>query len=81
MEWLANGSYTLEPQHPPLARIFTALRPFIARERSQGRSGIYNEGAAILYHDDKYERNLTLARVRTPPRLTPGRSGTGYAIL
>ena len=67
MEWLAKGTYTLEPQHPPLARIFSALGPFLAGERSQGRRTIYNDGAAILYHNGKYERNLTLARMGTLP--------------
>ena len=45
----------LEPQHPPLARVFAAPGPFLAGERSQGRKEIYSEGAAILYHDGKYE--------------------------
>jgi len=71
MEWLAKGSYTFEPQHPPLARVFSALGPFLVGDRSQGRSGMYNEGAAILYHDGKYERNLTLARVGTLPFFWP----------
>lgn len=67
MEWLAKGSYELEPEQPPLARIFSALGPFLAGERSEGRTDSYKEGAAILYHNWKYERNLTLARVGTLP--------------
>ena len=67
MEWLSKGTYELEPQHPPLARIFSALGPFLAGERSQGRKGIYNEGAAILYNQKNYQRNLTLARMGTLP--------------
>jgi len=67
MEWLAKGTYKLEPQHPPLARIFSALGPFLAGERSQGRRTIYQEGAAILYQSGKYERNLMLARIGTLP--------------
>jgi hypothetical protein len=67
MEWLAQGTYNLEPQHPPLARIFSALGPYLAGERSQGRKTIYNEGAAILYRSGKYERNLMLARIGTLP--------------
>jgi hypothetical protein len=67
MEWLAEGTYKLEPQHPPLARIFSALGPFLAGERSRGRRSIYQEGAAILYQSGKYERNLTLARLGTLP--------------
>src|SRR5271166_6628873 len=67
MEWLDKGSYTLETQHPPLSRIFSALGPFLAGERNQGRPTIYNEGAAILYHNGKYERTLMLARIGTLP--------------
>lgn len=67
MEWLARGSYHLEPEQPPLARIFSALGPFLAGERSEGRTDSYKEGAAILYHNWKYERNLTLARLGTLP--------------
>jgi hypothetical protein len=67
MEWLSKGTYQLETQHPPLARVFSALGPFLAGERSQGRTDAYQEGAAILYHDLQYERNLTLARVGTLP--------------
>ena len=67
MEWLAKGTYNLEPQHPPLARIFSALGPFLAGERSEGRKAIYFEGAAILYDNGNYERNLTLARIGTLP--------------
>ncbi len=67
MEWLSKGTYQLEPQHPPLARVFSALGPFLAGERSRGRKGIYFEGAAILYQSGKYERNLTLARLGTLP--------------
>jgi 4-amino-4-deoxy-L-arabinose transferase-like glycosyltransferase len=67
MEWLSKGTYQLETQHPPLARVFSALGPFLAGERSQGRTDAYQEGAAILYHDLQYERNLTLARAGTLP--------------
>ena len=67
MEWLSKGTYQLETQHPPLARVFSALGPFLAGERSQGRTDAYQEGGAILYHDLQYERNLTLARVGTLP--------------
>lgn len=67
MEWLARGTYVLEPEQPPLARIFSALGPFLAGERSEGRTDSYKEGAAILYHNWQYERNLTLARIGTLP--------------
>ena len=36
LEWLQNGTYTFETQHPPLARVAAALGPYLlgARIRS-----------------------------------------------
>lgn len=67
MEWLDKHTYTLEPMHPPLARVMAAIGPFFAGERSHSRGDIYNEGAAILYSDGHYDRNLTLARLGILP--------------
>jgi hypothetical protein len=67
MEWLSKGTYQLQREQPPLGRVFTALGPFLAGERSEGRTEPYKEGAAILYHNWKYWRNLTLARLGTLP--------------
>jgi 4-amino-4-deoxy-L-arabinose transferase-like glycosyltransferase len=67
MEWLDKGVYHYEPQHPPLARIAAALGPYLAGIRSYGRPTIYNEGAAILYRDNHYDRNLALARLGILP--------------
>lgn len=67
MEWLSKGTYTLEPQHPPLARIFSALGPFLSGIGSQGFSTIYREGGEILYAGGNYQRTLTLARLGTLP--------------
>lgn len=65
MEWLSKRSYKLEPQHPPLSRIFNAIGPYLAGSRSTGRDVIYKEGAAILTAAGDYQRRLTLARVGT----------------
>lgn len=67
MEWLEKGTYNLEPQHPPLARIFSALGPFLSGIGSQGFSEIYREGGEILYAGGSYQRTLTLARLGTLP--------------
>lgn len=72
MEWLDKGIYTWEPQHPPLARIAVALGPFLSGIRSQGvphgeeiqRS---KEGVKILYHQNHYDRTLSLARLGILP--------------
>lgn len=69
MEWLERGTYTLEPQHPPLARVLVALGPYLAGERGQGHTDIHDEGALILYHEGNYPRNLTLARLGVLPFL------------
>jgi hypothetical protein len=35
MEWLDKGVYQWEPQHPPLARVATALDPYATPEHAQ----------------------------------------------
>ncbi len=77
MEWLQWGSYTYEPQHPPLARVAVALGPFLKGLRlekklnvSEQREGFfYEEGNSILYSGDHYWSNLTWARLGTLPFL------------
>jgi hypothetical protein len=77
MEWLQWGTYTCEPQHPPLARIAVALGPFVRGLRlatrlnppDQRSRSLYEEGNAILYSEDHYWSNLTWARLGTLPFL------------
>jgi Dolichyl-phosphate-mannose-protein mannosyltransferase len=67
MEWLSSHTYHYETQHPPLARVMTALGPYLAAERSWHRPLMYNEGAAILYTSGHYDRVLELARLGILP--------------
>lgn len=67
MEWLDRGTYTLEPQHPPLSRIASAIVPWLAGERSHGHAHMYTEGRLILGRGAHYERVLTLARLGQLP--------------
>jgi hypothetical protein len=77
MEWLEKGKYELEPQHPPLARIATALGPYLVGCRLPGdklpegyssNSAIFNyKGADVLYWQKHYLRNLSLARLGIMP--------------
>jgi hypothetical protein len=62
MEWLDNHRYTLETQHPPLARVSAALGPYLAGSHAYGKKDIHQEGAAILYGGQQYDRTLALAR-------------------
>lgn len=67
MEWLDKHVYRYEPQHPPLSRVMAALGPYLSGEHSWGKKGIYNEGAAILYARNHYDRVLALARLGILP--------------
>jgi hypothetical protein len=72
MEWLDKGVYRWEAQHPPLARVATALGPYLLGIRSQGGvkvdpSSMLREGLAILYHGGHYDLTLSLARLGVLP--------------
>jgi hypothetical protein len=72
MEWLDKGTYTWEPQHPPLARVAAALGPYLSGIRSQGtpHTNIYSmtaEGLDILFSGHRYDRTLALARLGILP--------------
>jgi hypothetical protein len=67
MEWLQNGTYTLEPMHPPLARVAVALGPFLAGIRWNPQLDMWTGGNAILAARNQYLHNLALARVGVLP--------------
>jgi hypothetical protein len=67
MEWIDRGTYTYEPLHPPLARVFTAIGPRLAGVRSGDHESVWLEGNSILYAGDRYDRNLALARLGVLP--------------
>src|ERR1700674_493091 len=62
MEWLQRGTYTLEPLHPPLARIAVALGPYLSGLRLTGEGHIWVEGNEILMARGQHMHNLALAR-------------------
>ncbi|MEZ5401205.1 MAG: glycosyltransferase family 39 protein [Bryobacteraceae bacterium] len=68
VEWITKGTYELEEQHPPLARILTAIGPSILGAKLLGRDdNLYDEGGAVLYQGKDYWKRLTLARVGILP--------------
>lgn len=67
MEWLQRGTYTLEPLHPPLARVAVALGPYLSGLRLAGQDDVWQEGNGILLAHGRYLHNLTLARLGTLP--------------
>jgi Dolichyl-phosphate-mannose-protein mannosyltransferase len=69
MEWLDRGTYTYEEMHPPLARVAVALGPWLDGLHSQGQTGIWREGNAILNERGDQPRALALARAGVLPFL------------
>jgi hypothetical protein len=72
MEWLDKGVYRWEPQHPPLARVATALGPYLLGTRCQNTPNVdlasmTKEGLAILYYGHHYDLTLALARLGILP--------------
>jgi hypothetical protein len=72
MEWLAQGQYRWEPQHPPLARVAAALGPYLVGDRPQGTPrnvpfAQFKEGSAILFSGGHYDLALALARAAMLP--------------
>jgi hypothetical protein len=67
MEWLERGTYTLEPLHPPLARVAVALGPYLSGLRLPGGKDVWEEGNEILLARGQYLHNLSLARFGVLP--------------
>src|SRR5688572_12137468 len=67
MEWLDRGTYYLEPQHPPLARVAVAIGPYLLGSRSVGKYEMILEGRAVLMAGSGLKGNLLSARAATLP--------------
>jgi hypothetical protein len=67
MEWLESGTYTLEPLHPPLARVAVALAPYLSGLRLSGTVNVFEEGNKVLLARGQYVHNLALARMGVLP--------------
>jgi len=66
LEWLQRGSYTVEPLHPPLARVVSALGPYLAGARlTPDEPNPWVQANRILGAGPSYWRTLALARVAT----------------
>jgi len=67
MEWLDRGTYSLEPLHPPLARVAIALGPYLSGIRLTGQGNVWAEGNEMLFARGRYLHNLALARLGVLP--------------
>src|SRR5437764_508737 len=62
IQWYSDGSYTYDPQHPPLSRIVGELAPYLAGARTTHVRGMWDEGLSILGRGERYVRLLALTR-------------------
>jgi hypothetical protein len=71
IELLDRGKYEYDTEHPPLARVFLAIGPYLAGAHSFGTPPPEGtpEGLHILYMKGAYWRDLTLARLGMLPFL------------
>src|SRR5579859_7787642 len=67
MQWLDQGIYRYEHQHPPLTRVMVALGPYLSGARSTGKGDLFAEGDTILYGDGHYDLRLALSRAGNLP--------------
>jgi len=62
LELLERGTYSIEAQHPPLARLVVAALPYWAGLRLQGRDRLWEGGAWSQAEPGFYWRTLRLGR-------------------
>jgi hypothetical protein len=67
MEYVASHEYTMETLHPPLARAFEALGPYLDGSRPFGLSRTREEGLTILAHSRAFDRTVFLMRLGNLP--------------
>jgi hypothetical protein len=71
MEWLDKGTYTWEPQHPPLSRVAVAAGPYLLGARApqlpKSSAAIFIAGGEILDSGRHYDRTLAAARAGILP--------------
>jgi hypothetical protein len=63
IEWIQNGTYTYEDQHPPLARVTGALGLYLTGSRWTRNKDMYMEGFLLLGQNKRYNKALFYSRL------------------
>src|SRR5688572_444431 len=63
MEWLERGTFTFEPQHPPLGRVAAAVGPYLAGARIHDAPSFGQAAKTVLFARGAYVTDLTFARI------------------
>src|SRR5260370_9531024 len=66
-QYVAQHVYRYEAQHPPLARVMSALGPYLAGAWPMGIKNQDQEGVAVMYRDGHPERGVTRMRLGILP--------------
>ncbi len=67
MEWLDRGTMTGDVSHPPMARVLSAIGPWLAGEHWRPTGNTTTDGLAVLGLDGHYDQILALARLGILP--------------
>lgn len=70
LEWLGDGTYTIEEQHPPLARAAVAIGPYLAgltAPAGADNANMWRVSNRVLDESADYLRTLLLARLGILP--------------
>jgi hypothetical protein len=67
MEYIANHTYTIQPEQPPFSRALQALGPYLAGAHPTGRHDPRAEGLAILAESGNFDRTVFLMRLGNLP--------------
>jgi hypothetical protein len=66
-EWLSEGKYSLDVEHPPLARVLFAVDAWLSGATVNGDDDRVERGNTLLYRNAEYRRNLAGARAGNLP--------------
>ena len=67
LQYLSRHVYTYEPQHPPLARVMTAVLPYLAGVRTSGNPDREAEGVGLLINSSNPDGMLECMRAGILP--------------
>lgn len=62
-DWLSGVPYTIDPSHPPLERILSAIPLKLKGMIPSADPDFVLRGNHLLYYNDQYEKNLARARI------------------
>jgi 4-amino-4-deoxy-L-arabinose transferase-like glycosyltransferase len=66
-QWLSEGKYDLDVEHPPLPRILFALDAYVSGAKVNLADFRVERGNTLLYRNGEYRRNLVAARAGNLP--------------